>query len=217
MEWWYDNLVILYINLDSRKDRKTHVIQELNKLNINLPSNRHRFPAIKAKKNEHKALGCTQSHIAALSIAINNNWPYVLICEDDITFTNPELFKKQFFAFIAEGHDWEVILIAGNNFQPYEPLPSGNAIVIHNCQTTTGYLVRNSYYTTLLENFKEGCTLLKNNKNKYSSYAIDKWWFSLQAKKTWYLIIPLTIIQKEGYSDILCKNTSYTKDMLSLS
>ena len=214
--WWYENLHIVYINLDNRLDRRTHITHELQKLDLNKECNRHRLSAIRAKKNEHKALGCTQSHINSIVMAITNNWPYVLICEDDITFINPDLFKKQLYSFLDEGHDWEVILLAGNNFPPYEMLPSGTAILTSKCQTTTGYIVRNSYYATLLSNFKESYTLLKNNKNKYSKYAIDKWWFSLQAHRTWFLIVPLCVVQKEGYSDILCRNTNYIDDMLIL-
>jgi GR25 family glycosyltransferase involved in LPS biosynthesis len=213
---WYTSLYLIYINLDCRKDRRVHIINELNKLDINQECNRHRLSALRATNNEHKALGCTKSHIAAINIAIENNWPYVFICEDDITFNNPELFKTQLFAFLEEGHKWDCILVAGNNFPPYSVLPSGTAVSISKCQTTTGYIVRNSYYTTLKNNFLESHDLLKKNKNKYSKYAIDKWWFSLQSHGTWFLIIPLSVVQQAGYSDILCKKTDYIKDMLQL-
>ena len=47
-------------------------------------------------------------------------------------------------------------------------------------------------------------------------YAIDKFWFQLQEKDLWYLIIPLTVIQKEDYSDIEKKQTNYTRMMTDL-
>jgi GR25 family glycosyltransferase involved in LPS biosynthesis len=211
-----DYLHIIYINLDNRKDRRKNTITELQKLDINQECNRHRLSAIRAKNNEHKALGCTRSHIAAIETAIKNNWLYVFICEDDIMFNNPELFKTQLYSFLEEGHDWDCILTAGNNFPPYIRLPSGTAVCVNKCQTTTGYIVRNSYYTTMLRNFQESHDLLKTNKNKYCKYAIDKWWFSLQESNKWFLIIPLSITQRSGYSDIMCKNADYVKDMLDL-
>ena len=47
-------------------------------------------------------------------------------------------------------------------------------------------------------------------------YAIDKYWFRLQEKHTWYLIVPLTVVQKEDYSDIEKKQTNYTRVMTDL-
>jgi hypothetical protein len=47
-------------------------------------------------------------------------------------------------------------------------------------------------------------------------YAIDKYWFNLQAIHNWYLITPLTVTQREDYSDIEKKATNYTPAMLDL-
>ena len=37
-------------------------------------------------------------------------------------------------------------------------------------------------------------------------FAIDKFWFVLQANGRWYLIMPTSVIQREDYSDIEKKN-----------
>lgn len=206
---------ILCINLKSRLDRKTHAIKELEKLNKTLFSGYTIYDAHKSKRYEHKALGCNLSHIGCLQYAAKENWPMVLICEDDITFTNVPLFESQLSAFLDSKIEWDVILIAGNNFQPYNVI-NETCIRVLACQTTTGYIVKREYYSTLESNFKESYTLLKNNRHKYSIYAMDKWWFSLQREHNWYLIIPLTIIQYTNYSNILEKNVDYTVDMLSL-
>jgi hypothetical protein len=47
-------------------------------------------------------------------------------------------------------------------------------------------------------------------------YAIDKYWFKLQQKDNWYLITPLTVTQREDYSDIEERNTNYTRLMVDL-
>ena len=47
-------------------------------------------------------------------------------------------------------------------------------------------------------------------------YAIDKYWFNLQKKHNWYLIIPLTVTQREDYSDIEKRATNYTHVMTDL-
>ena len=84
------------------------------------------------------------------------------------------------------------------------------------CQTTTGYIIKREYYTTLIRNFEESYALLKEYKNEYNKYAMDKWWFKLQEVDKWYLIVPLSIIQYKNYSDILCRTTDYSEDMKML-
>ena len=81
-------LNILYINLSDRKDRKRHVNEQL----ASIGWTGERFDAIKVKNGR---VGCSLSHLQCLLLAKERNWKYVFICEDDITFTNPELFKEQ--------------------------------------------------------------------------------------------------------------------------
>jgi hypothetical protein len=52
--------------------------------------------------------------------------------------------------------------------------------------------------------------------DKHVLYAIDKWWFQLQGKDNWLLITPLTVTQREDYSDIEKKHTNYTRLMIDL-
>ena len=55
-----------------------------------------------------------------------------------------------------------------------------------------------------------------NEPLKHAIYAIDKYWFRLQEKDKWYLIIPLSVTQREDYSDIEKKRTNYTNVMIDL-
>jgi glycosyl transferase family 25 len=198
---------ILYINLDSRQDRKHHVEKELIKIGIEKPQ---RFKAIKL---ENGALGCSMSHLKCVQHAKNNNWSHVLICEDDIEFLNPILFINQLNSFFKKHDNWDVILIAGNNMLPYEPVDN-SCIKVSHCQTTTGYIVQNHYYDKLIENYKEGIQrFMREPLNKL--YTIDKYWFDLQKKDNWFLIIPLSVIQREDYSDIEGKMTNFSNYMLN--
>ncbi len=106
----------LYINLDKRPDRRTHVENELKKINM---ANVTRFKGIEMKNG---AIGCSMSHMKCVELAKNNNWEYVFICEDDIEFTNPELFITQINKFLQSGNKWDVVLVAGNNMIPYVPI-----------------------------------------------------------------------------------------------
>jgi hypothetical protein len=52
--------------------------------------------------------------------------------------------------------------------------------------------------------------------DKHVLYAIDKYWFQLQKKDKWYLIIPLSVTQRQDYSDIEKRATNYRHAMLDL-
>jgi len=200
---------IFYINLASRPDRKQHIESQLKSLGI---TTFQRFNAIKL---ENGALGCSMSHLKCLEIAKAAGWPHILIVEDDILFLNPELFKKQINKFLSTHKMWDTILVAGNNIPPYQPIDD-TCIRVCRCQTTTGYLVQSHYFDTLIENFRVGIRKLIENPSQHVLYAIDKYWFHLQKRDNWYLIIPLSVTQREDYSNIEKRPTNYARAMLDI-
>ena len=201
---------IFYINLEHRTDRKEHVEKEL--LNIGLKE-AQRFNAIKM---ENGAVGCSMSHLRILQDAQKNNLDHILIVEDDISFLDPELFKNQLNSFFeTHKNNWDVVLLAGNNMPPYKNIDD-TCIQVSRCQTTTGYIVNGHYIKTLLQNVKIGLTHLINKPTEHAKYAIDKYWFILQQLYKWYLIVPLTVVQREDYSDIEKRVTNFEKHMLDV-
>ena len=78
--------IIHVINLDKRWDR-------LNKLRNNYPYlNIERFKAI---KRSHGLVGCALSHIKLVQYAKDNNFPYIIVAEDDILIINKKYFIKK--------------------------------------------------------------------------------------------------------------------------
>jgi glycosyl transferase family 25 len=203
---------IFYINLEHRVDRKEHVESQLNSIGLNGT----RFNAIKM---ENGAIGCSMSHLKLLQLALKSGLDHILIVEDDILFLDPLLFTSQldcfFKAQINEGSNWDVILFAGNNMPPYQPV-NDTCVKVSQCQTTTGYLVNGHYIEKLLNNIKMGLTNLIKEPENHVKYAIDRFWFSLQRTDNWFLITPLTVVQREDYSDIERKVTNYQKVMTDL-
>jgi glycosyl transferase family 25 len=198
----------VYINLLSRPDRKQHVENQLQNIGIKAT----RFNAVQLNNG---AIGCSMSHLKIMEMAKQNNWPHVLIVEDDILFTNPTLFMTQFNKFLSTNKSFDVVLIAGNNAAPYKIIDN-TCVKITGCQTTTGYLVQSHYYDTLIQNYKDGILNLIKNPANHSSFAIDKYWFQLQSSHNWFLITPLTVTQREDYSNIEHKRTNYTWLMTDL-
>jgi GR25 family glycosyltransferase involved in LPS biosynthesis len=197
-----------YINLLSRTDRKVHVENQFDTLGIKI----ERFNAIKMTDG---ALGCSFSHLKLIEKAKAENLDHILVAEDDVLFTQPEVFVNQFNKFLTNHKDFDVVIICGNNCPPYSEIDD-TCVKVTRCQTTTCYLVRKHYYDTLINNYREGINKLIREPNNRYNYAIDKYWFNLQMKDNWYLIVPLTVTQREDYSDIEKQVTNYSRAILDL-
>ena len=207
---------IIYINLDARVDRHVHTVNELRKLRP--PNSFERFPAI-CPKSKDGALGCTLSHIKCLEMAKQRAYPYVFICEDDITFLQPDLLLEKLQEFWDEppAKGWDVLIVGGNNCPPFEAF-SNYAVQVHNCQTTTGYIVAQPYYDTLITNFRQSATNLMKHPENRREYALDMYWKALQqpADSRWYMLIPPTVTQYQNFSNIENRETNYDHLMLDL-
>jgi GR25 family glycosyltransferase involved in LPS biosynthesis len=191
-----------YINLEHRIDRLVHVKQELAKINV-VGS---RFNAIKLANG---AIGCSMSHLKCLEQAKQNGSPYVFVVEDDIQFLDPALFLKNLGLFCETIKDnWDVLIISGNICPPFQPV-GDFCVRLENCQTTTGYIVQQHYYDTLIANYREGITKLLSDPTNKREYAIDMYWKRLQTKNRWYMIVPPTVVQMEGFSDVEGRETNY--------
>lgn len=199
-----------YINLESRPDRRQHAEHQLSLVGI---KNFQRFNAIRLPNG---AIGCSMSHLRCLEIALANDWDHVLIVEDDILFLEANRFVAQFNKFLDRHQpNFDVLLIGGNNLPPYQRVDD-SCVKVTRCQTTTGYLVQKHYYKRLIANIRDGIGKLMREPDKRVMYAIDKYWFHLQERDRWFLITPLTVTQREDYSDIEQRHTNYTRAMVDL-
>jgi GR25 family glycosyltransferase involved in LPS biosynthesis len=199
----------IFINLAHRTDRCDQVISELEKLDISGT----RFNAVKTTNG---AVGCTISHLKCIEQAIANDWPYVFICEDDIVFLNPDLIRTNIERFCKTiNNNWDVLILGGNAVPPYQHVDNF-AVKVSNCQTTTGYIVQRHFYKPLLNNIREGLTQFMRDPTNKRQFAIDIYWKQLQTIHRWYMIVPPTVIQREGFSDVEEKSTNYAGLMLDM-
>ena len=66
--------------------------------------------------------------------------------------------------------------------------------------TTTAYLINNSYYSKLLQNFKNGLEI---------KMPLDSYWNKLISIDNWYIVTPNLSIQGPSFSDIQNKFVNY--------
>lgn len=198
----------IYINLTKRPDRNEHIRNELTKLGIHSPT---RCNAI---ETDNGAIGCSLSHIKCLTMAIEADYEYVLICEDDLEIVDTKACIRNINKFLNDSSIvWDVALIAGNNMNPYTYI-NKHCIRVSHCFAATGYIVRKSYYQTILQHYKEGVTKLMREPDNHA-YRLDVYWMILQRAHNWMMVIPPTIVQKENYSNIENRVTNYHWLMLN--
>jgi glycosyl transferase family 25 len=191
---WID--MILYINLDKREDRRLHFLDECNRIGV--PAKKLlRIPGILDEKRG--VLGCSKSHIQALSYAIDNNLNNVLIFEDDVNFIDS---KKNVYNTLyllgTNTEEFDVIQLTACNIKPVEPYSHlFNKCVF--CTMASGYIVNKRFMKTLRQNMIDGLKLLE--KTDDGKYTLDRYWSLLQPKSKWYTLVHRIIYQRKSYSD----------------
>jgi len=197
---------IVYINLDHRTNRRFAIEQELASLHVDLRASVERLAAVHVPTRG--ALGCTRSHILALEKAMRNDWPYVIVLEDDFTIPETTTFER-WMEFMTGAHEarahWDVLLLVGyvvehtDEVAPWTP----TAHRVHTSQTTAGYIVQKHYYERLLSNFRESEQMLARDNPTYATEALDQHWKQLQRRDRWYISTPMPLAQQRArFSDI---------------
>ena len=193
---------VCYINLTKRTDRREHIEAELDKAKVPL-SIRHR---IDANYNENGFIGCVESHMKTLELALERGWEWTMVLEDDYTPRDPAVFWESVHNLLHRATP-DVLLLS-----QWVEYTSVNTIVpslvrIYDSVTTSGYVIHRSYLPILLANFKESCDGLV--KTGQSIYYLDNYWRRLQKSARWYAQEPALGYQQGGYSDISKKEVNY--------
>ena len=110
-------------------------------------------PPKKSIKHFKAALGCTDSHIKALSLSLETSGA-VMVCEDDVTF-HPDFVNKmnQFIERIPPL--WDILIPGSNVIKPAKKLSSAVWIPVFN-NGSHCYIVSERAKSRLLSLFKKG-------------------------------------------------------------
>ena len=187
---------IFYINLAHRTDRRSEIEHELEI--VGLRRQTERFDAILKKPGP---FGCGYSHIAVLKIAKERGYKNVLILEDDFTFVvDKETLETQCKLFFENVKTYDMCLFGYNTIKSEDcEFPFLQKVL--NSQTTSGYLIHENYYDTLIDNFENAMTNLKKGYQHWL-YSIDQYWKILQPVGVWYQFKTRIGKQRPSYSDI---------------
>tara|TARA_Y100000591_G_C21801355_1_gene682215 strand:+ start:257 stop:1450 length:1194 start_codon:yes stop_codon:yes gene_type:complete len=197
------NLPILYINLDSRKDRREHMDKLLEGYN---------YERVSAVYDEFGYIGCSKSHIKCMDIIIEKGYDKCVILEDDFMWKNDNNFENLRLPVI----DYDIFLFC-NNIKKSQVISQYFNRVI-DASWTSGYIVNKTIVKSLRDNMNEGVTKLSSKyeedkkkglnepMDKYFDFFLDIYWIKLFDK---YRVIGLNKMpakQLPGYSDIRKRN-----------
>ena len=194
--------LILYINLDSRADKRTAVEAEL--AAVGWPG--RRIAAIHKAPGE---LGCALSHIAALQLLLDQpSARHALVLEDDFVFMRDPRADVARFLDRFGADDWDVLMLSSNT-QLEQPHGDADYITrILEAQTTSGYAVTRAFAPALLASFNRSAELLADARLRHADgavqteHCIDQQWKVLQPLARWFCLAPRAGAQRPGLSDI---------------
>ena len=197
---------IVYINLDSRKDRINNMKKLFKSISVN-NKKIYRVAAVPIPKNGHK--GCAQSHILALELAKLNNWETTIILEDDVKLTcSPVEFNNKLEQILSTTIDYDVIVLSSAN-KKLDTDKSKNTKLLNkldSCTTTSCYIIKKHYISKLQNLFKNCNTKMSNYKwgegDDWESNAIDQRWSELSKVDNWYSLKTDILTQSGVWSNI---------------
>jgi len=196
---------VLYINLDSREDRKASIEKQ-----ITIFDNKHRISATRVSFPENIStnvtgqVGCTKSHLEAIRRAKKEGWSNVLILEDDVKWMNVDTAYPVFEKLIQQPYD---IIMLGATYVDYDK----HTYKLKKGLTSGSYIVNKSYYDTLINKLAEiGENTSITSDTKVDDIAIDVAVFGpLQRNNNWRVVVPPLMMQAPGFSNIKRHDENY--------
>ena len=192
------------INLDDRPDRMKQAETEFWKLGLKV----ERMSAVGGNPGYQSKLlpnevGCKLSHLNCIKEASKRNWGSVLIFEDDVVFRDGanELFAE-YMSRVPD--DWAMIYLGGNHWgwnlgekdNPKLEFVADNVYRTRNTLTTHAYAIRWTVW---------GAVFDAAERDK----QIDVIYSYLQQEYPVYALRPNLAWQREGWSDINNRKSSY--------
>ena len=201
------------INLDRRADRWAD--SQHNHAAMGLPPGAvQRLAAV--EDAQYGALGCTKSHVVALSHFLTQETaPLCLILEDDFDFHVPfDKFVDELKALKEDKLDWDVLMLMGTLVTAARSHSHRAMRVIDAC-SSAAYLISRSYAPILLGCIAESIPQMEVLRNfeprsfLQDRFPLDVMWRRLQRRDRWYICAQPLGAQRASFSDIQNASVNY--------
>jgi len=194
--------VALCISLIEEVERRKLVTAQCESLGI-------KVEFVIVKRHRDPVRGCLESHVLAVSIAKQRNYPWVLILEDDVVFTTDWLNRQLYLP-----PHWEICML-GHNVQTGF-LDSAHMIRALGAYTTHAYIMRDTLYDFVLT-YAPGLPEQWPNcaaRLQHEVSGIDVFYkHSVHSRGRTWAIYPMLATQAPGYSSIENSQVDYTNVM----
>ena len=174
------------INLPHRIDRKEHMLSEIKKIKCDS------YEFIDAISHENPGIGCNLSHLKCIEMAKDQKLEYVLILEDDVSFTeniNDILYKS---LTDVQKFDWNLLYLGGN-LKDKATYVTDYLLRVKSVNTTHAYIIHQSFYDIVL--------------NLTPEIIIDRHYRRLADIYPMYMCAPMVAFQIPSFSDLQQKHT----------
>lgn len=179
---------IIVISLERAKDRREKIKSQLASLNIKaiIMDAVDGQNLVEAEKNKKITLeggyrfgeqfkpgeiACTMSHIKALQIAQKENWPYLIVLEDDVILA--EDFERRIkILFQIVPPNWEHIYLSGIprfGFMPQPMIGLINVVSSIFTECTHSMIIKDSAYKKVINYLQKFLTTTDDSYNKIIS------------------------------------------------
>ncbi len=194
---------VLFINLDSRPDRRAATEAALADLG---------FPADKVERvpgvpHPIGGLGCSTAHHRCMELAIERGYSTVLILEDDF---QPDVSRREFWESLdrlfREGTRFDVAMLAYNLIES-EAHPAGFVGYARKAAAGSAYLVSKEFLPTLAQCVKDGIAMFEETRSY--DYTIDVQWMGLQRTSEWLYFKRRLSVQRSDFSNIVNNHVNY--------
>ena len=195
---------VVYVNLDSRTDRRAQMEQELK---IFSPDQVHRVPGIVPDILDlaHKNIALATAHLNAVKLARDNQWTNTLFLEDDSAWANIDAAYPCFEKLVQGSYD---AIMLGSHHAEYDK----ETFRVKRATSGAAYLLHHSHYTiyinrlqAMIDSFVSGVT--EHYKVQTNSEPV---FGSLQKEYNWFIVIPPLMTQLPGISDRMNEYVNYT-------
>lgn len=194
---------VVYVNLDSRTDRRSDMEEQLKIFN---PEQIHRIPGIVPEILDmaHKNVSLAKAHLNAVKLASDNKWENTLFLEDDSIWANLEEAFPVFEKLINQPYD---AIMLGAHHADYDK----ETFRIKSATSGASYLLHKSHYDAFIEKLESMINSFVPGVTKHEDVQGDTVVFGpLQREYKWYVVSPPLMIQKAGYSDRESKHLNFS-------
>lgn len=195
----------VYINLDTRPDRKEHILKELARFNI--PNDKIiRVPAVESVKG---AYGCSLSHKKVMELFKESNDEVWCILEDDHYFTQSYEETDSLIDNFLNNSEYDVMLGCYCAVKGYSISNRLFRRVLKSSMTSF-YIVKRNVCDALIASNKESARTLQPNYGKSGGIPCDFMWWNIM--RVFFFVAPYKPYGAQiiDYSNIKNKVMNYT-------